>query len=312
MQGTLRLWCWVPGEDHRHVFTAEIAVTETVSHLRNEIKKKKKIAFAHIDACTLKFWRVNIDLEKDAGASLQRLELKDGVEVVQLLNPRDEIWEIFKDPPRKHLHIVVEHPPPFTPRSAELLRKAQEVVIKNQKPGQRSQQAEPAIFAQIQKDDAVFYGCKRPPEREPTIPMTLTHPVFGKFVDDAKAIAITTADNKFAYSLKKDMCCFYQDAAERRREISYVFRRFGIDIDRGPIGSSQQTTNCHVATGINHPKLILGMKNENDSKRTGPSFEALLHYHNFCDVYGLWADVSTCHPCFIVFLAAPLKRRLDL
>jgi len=51
-------------------------------------------------------------LKADAEGSLQRLELKDGVEGVQELKaPWDDISEVFSDPPRKHLHIVVERPP---------------------------------------------------------------------------------------------------------------------------------------------------------------------------------------------------------
>jgi hypothetical protein len=43
--------------------------------------------------------------------SLNRLKLEDGVEGVQELKaPWEDISQVFSDPPRKHLHIVVERP----------------------------------------------------------------------------------------------------------------------------------------------------------------------------------------------------------
>ena len=99
------------------------------------------------------------------------------------------------------------------------------------------------------------------------------------------------------------MCRFYPNEGARRAELCDIFRHFGIDIHPGPIGSSQYATDGHAVTGRNHPKLIVEIKNEIGSTQADPSFQGLLYYDAFCDKYRLWEDVSTCHPCFIVFLA---------
>jgi hypothetical protein len=56
--------------------------------------------------------QVNVNMNETLEDSLKHLELKDGVEGVQELKaPWDDISEVLSDPLRKHLHIVVEHPP---------------------------------------------------------------------------------------------------------------------------------------------------------------------------------------------------------
>ena len=42
--------------------------------------------------------------------SLERLKLEDGIVGVEKLNPADEVSEKIPNPPRKHLHIVIERP----------------------------------------------------------------------------------------------------------------------------------------------------------------------------------------------------------
>ena len=148
----------------------------------------------------------------------------------------------------------------------------------------------------------IFYGCSRPPSREPGLPLTLLHPVFGEFVDDAKTIAPTRNDYTAAHSLKQAMCDFYKDEAERRQEICRILQTYGIDIRPGAIGGSEYKTDGHVAT-LTHPKFILEIKNEIGSTGAEPSLQALLYYRVFCDQFGLWDDDSTCHPCLIAFLA---------
>jgi hypothetical protein len=100
------------------------------------------------------------------------------------------------------------------------------------------------------------------------------------------------------------MCDFYKDEAGRRQGICHILQTYGIDIRPGAIGGSEYKTDGHVATPT-HPKFILEIKNEIGSTGAEPSLQALLYYRVFCDQLGLWDDDSTCHPCFIGFLAGP-------
>jgi hypothetical protein len=54
---------------------------------------------------------VNIDLNYDPEGSLHRIQLKEGVEGVEMLKDMwTDLAEILSYLPRKHLHIVVERP----------------------------------------------------------------------------------------------------------------------------------------------------------------------------------------------------------
>ena len=62
---TLELFCWVQGDDPRHVFPLEIAETKTVGALKEAIKEKKKPAFDHVVADTLNLWRVSASYQDE-------------------------------------------------------------------------------------------------------------------------------------------------------------------------------------------------------------------------------------------------------
>lgn len=164
-----------------------------------------------------------------------------------------------------------------------------------------SSQAQPSAFKRLQEGVDGFYGCSRPPSREPGVPLTLLHPVFGKFVDDAKTISPTSEDYSTARDVKRIMCNFHASEGARRHSLCQILREYGIAIYPGPVGSSENKTDGHVCT-TTHPNFILELKNEIGSGGVEPSLQALVYYRVFCDEYELWDDYSTCHPCFIGFL----------
>jgi hypothetical protein len=178
----------------------------------------------------------------------------------------------------------------------------QREAFKNRKRLPPSQQGQPANFEELQNDDVTFFGCSRPLNREPGVPSTLLHPIFGKFIDDAKNITPTREDYITVQRLKKEMSDFYGNEPERGKKLRDAFQDYGIDINPGTIGASKDSTDGHLCKA-NRPMLILELKNEVGSKGAEPSLQALLYYAVFCDEDNLWDDYSTCHPCFIIFLA---------
>jgi hypothetical protein len=62
---TLELFCWVQGDPHDQAFSLQIAETKTVSALKKAIKEEKKIAFGHVDADSLKLWKVSASYEHE-------------------------------------------------------------------------------------------------------------------------------------------------------------------------------------------------------------------------------------------------------
>lgn len=55
----LHLNCIVLGDDPSHIFPINIAQTRTVGDLKDMIKDKKKRYFDHVDADSLKLWKVS-------------------------------------------------------------------------------------------------------------------------------------------------------------------------------------------------------------------------------------------------------------
>ncbi len=181
------------------------------------------------------------------------------------------------------------------------LRTIRENIFKNRR-RTPSLEAQTPNFEKVQNDDVIYYGCNRPPTREPKVPLTLLHPVFGKFVDDCKEITPIAKDYACARELKMRMCSFYPNEGERRSDFIDIFNSYGIDIQPGHFGKSESRTDGHLLIK-NHPKLVTELKNEIGWKGAEPSLEALVYYDAICRDKKLCGDVSTCHPCFIVFLA---------
>jgi hypothetical protein len=165
-----------------------------------------------------------------------------------------------------------------------------------------SQLAQTAEFQELQKNNATFYNCGRPANLESSIPLTLLHPIFGQFVEDAKTVAPTRHDYATADKLRREMCEFYPKEADRRHKFCLAFEEYGIHIYAGNIGASQDSTDGHFCK-CNHPMLIAEIKNDIGWKGAEPYLQALLYYCIFCDQYKLWDDGATCHPCLIIFLA---------
>jgi hypothetical protein len=91
--------------------------------------------------------------------------------------------------------------------------------------------------------------------QEPGLPLTLLHPVFGRFVEDAKTISRTCNDYAAAHELSQSMCKFYE-IGEHRKKICRILLDYGIPVQPGPIGASEDRTDDHVCNPT-RPKLFL-------------------------------------------------------
>ena len=190
----------------------------------------------------------------------------------------------------------------LSPLSAATLERIREAIIIKRNPETPSQQARPKKFEELQKDDKIFFGCSRPPKREPAVPLALLHPVFGRFVDNAKTIVPKSEDYAIAQTLREEMCGFFVNEDKRRQALIDILRGYDLEIYPGPVGGSRKETDGHILIK-KHPKLIVEMKNEIASGNAEPSFQAVLYYDTFILQNKLWEDATTCHPCFVIFLA---------
>jgi hypothetical protein len=112
---TLRLNCWLVGDDASQVFEVKIANTEQVGALRKAIKEEKKPALDHVTADSLALWTPedSIPVDRHLKERLAGLDLADESQ----LSSVDDLLDVFPDlPAQKHLHIIVkllpvgEHP----------------------------------------------------------------------------------------------------------------------------------------------------------------------------------------------------------
>jgi hypothetical protein len=60
----LKLFCWVRGNDRGQPFPLDIVDTRTIGDLKKAIKEEKKVAFEHVDADTLKLWKVSTPISE--------------------------------------------------------------------------------------------------------------------------------------------------------------------------------------------------------------------------------------------------------
>lgn len=103
----LELNCFVQGDDASQVFPVKIANNKLVSALKEAIKDKKKPALDHVDADSLKLWKVSIPVNDGFKENVSNIELRDK----EALSPVQELSDIFSGvPTRKHVHIIVHAP----------------------------------------------------------------------------------------------------------------------------------------------------------------------------------------------------------
>ncbi|KAF8228979.1 hypothetical protein L208DRAFT_1402812, partial [Tricholoma matsutake] len=93
-----KLFCWILNTSSP--FPVLIEKGETVDDLKKAIKKELEHALVGIDTNRLDIWK------------LQRNQSPQEIAGCVELDPLDELSEHFSSPPRKHLHIVVQLPPP--------------------------------------------------------------------------------------------------------------------------------------------------------------------------------------------------------
>ena len=104
----LELNCLVNEDGPRHTFTVKISKTESVSTLKEVIKKFLSPLFDNVPVNSFVLWKVSVPVDEKFQASLGRLSL---VEEESLL-PVEDLSNIFPDlPVKRHLHLVVQRPP---------------------------------------------------------------------------------------------------------------------------------------------------------------------------------------------------------
>ena len=106
---SIKLFCLEKGKTPaaQHAFPVNISREETVGDLKDAIKAKKPVAFAHVDADNLRLWMVNISADQDE--LLQQHPTRNSTELL----PIKKVSCYFSgdnDPLDEYIHVIVEVP----------------------------------------------------------------------------------------------------------------------------------------------------------------------------------------------------------
>ncbi|KAL7271566.1 hypothetical protein RUND412_005664 [Rhizina undulata] len=115
MSGNVSPNCLLYGDPFEKGFSIKISKGEDISTFKELIKEKRKTVFEDIDAADLILWRVSIPY-RDILAYPQ-LELEPGSQegIVKLVNPFEEIQDVFMDVIKKHVHVIIQCPSTYIP-----------------------------------------------------------------------------------------------------------------------------------------------------------------------------------------------------
>ncbi|KAG1851654.1 hypothetical protein F4604DRAFT_1592275 [Suillus subluteus] len=103
-----KLNCIVLGNDPNCIFPVDIAQTQTVGDLRKVIKDEKKRQFDHVDADSLKLWKVDLPVDETIEHKLSNLTF----DTKKSLLPVAKLSKFFSEQPNEeYLHIVIQGPP---------------------------------------------------------------------------------------------------------------------------------------------------------------------------------------------------------
>jgi hypothetical protein len=138
--------------------------------------------------------------------------------------------------------------------------------------------AQPAKFRDIQADPKIQIFCNRP-RSVTSNPITLLHPIFGKFDDDSKNFKADPEISSFVQALTVMMADFYDDEAQRALSFrKLIYDHFKIKLEAANVATTPYTTDGHVSIGF-HVYLNSEAKNEAGSTPADSSIQSAICYH---------------------------------
>jgi hypothetical protein len=137
--------------------------------------------------------------------------------------------------------------------------------------------AQPSKFSKLQEDSAIRMFCNRPRTATST-PITLLHPIFGKFVDDCKDCLPTPDLACFALDLATEMCKFYKNEVDRAQAFrDLIWDQLEIKLDVTKVEGTEFSTDGHASPSIGSHVYV---KNEIGSTAADPYLQSATHYHH--------------------------------
>ncbi|KAF8079189.1 hypothetical protein FPV67DRAFT_1604454 [Lyophyllum atratum] len=306
MPTELSLNCLVFRQALKNLVIIDILDTKNVADLRKLIKKETSPHFDNVPANQLDLFKVSIPLSDDDDsltASFGSLRLDEQI----LGRPWLKLSQVFGDIHDDHVHVIVKppdthrtEPPPGEPLDVKQARDAFLEACGKNPP---SSQGKPQQFRKHQKRSDRMIPCDRPYGASATIPVTLLHPVFGRFKDDCETYTPGKEDNALALELQKVMSDIYDDEDQRAKKVREVFGAVGIVLTRTKVGSTKYETDGDTLSGP-HRFNLSDFKNEVACSGAEPYFQAGLYYVESTRDHATKVPNSGL-PCILVLVFGP-------
>jgi hypothetical protein len=120
--------------------------------------------------------------------------------------------------------------------------------------------AKPKIFRSGQEKATVH--CNRPYDTAKTLPLRLSHPVFGTFVDDCESFKPTSADKMFLNQFDEAMSKIYDMEKDRQTATLELFLTAGIVMQPNKTIGTNYTTDGSSFSAGRLLYLLAELKNE--------------------------------------------------
>ena len=168
-------------------------------------------------------------------------------------------------------------------------------------PRNPSQQGESSNLKTLQLTDRRIEWT-RPPDGTLTTPVTLLHPVFGRFIDDYNTHEPTSKDNAFVSDLSFQMSKFFDNETQRQEAFIDILRSHSIRIVPSSFAGDHTAGDLYVD---DRRYMILEVKSEVGSEGAEPYCQAVLRYigvnKNEVEKASM-KDVHFNFPCLIITL----------
>ena len=321
--------CLFSKDDPMNAFTVKIPKIENVSLLKSEIKKDNARRLAHLAASDLTLYKVSLNIISiDSKAVISGSEGNSDATRIRL-HPLQSLKEVFPKPlPSRHVHIIIEDDPgtcpvvarfppltwlseglleEFTPNSLTrfcTLQQNQIGAARKQFCALRltafpSAEAEPEVFKRGQQKAII--NCNRPYDTAKTLPLRLSHPVFGQFMDDCKSFKPTTEDKAFIYKFVEAMSKIYDMEKDRQTAILDLFGTAGIDMQPNRIVGTDYMTDGSSLVAGRLLYVLAELKNEIGSTASEPYLQAVLQFLESTKEYAS-EYLDSGLPCMILLI----------
>jgi len=134
----------------------------------------------------------------------------------------------------------------------------------------------PASFSRLQGDPATAIHFDRPRSAALSIPTTLLHPIFGKFLDDCENLQVKAEDNALVMELSQGMSGFFDNETGRATKFQEILRKHGIELQATKIDPYEDFADGDMRFRGFRYAIV---KDEIVSAAAEPHAQAIWHYH---------------------------------